>query len=229
MVKRGISRQLGVPVKQKQPITPAILRKIHVLLDLSKPSDLAFWAAVVVGFLGFLRKSSLLPGSAVLDPSKNLVRADVTEMCVDSFVLLMRHSKVIQFGEKVHAIPFVRCEEFSLCPVRSVLSHFGASPLGPRRPLFNFLVASKEVALTQESFVRRLKGLLKDAGLKAGEYSAHSLRRGGASYAFQLGLSPLQIKLRGDWSSDAYEQYIFIAAGASMSVAQSLSSRIGGF
>ena len=59
------------------------------------------------------------------------------------------------------------------------MSHFGASPLGPKRPLFNFLVASKEVALTQESFVSRLKGLLKNAGFKPGEYSAHSLRRGG--------------------------------------------------
>ena len=45
LIKKGINRQLGVPPKQKEPITLCILRKIHVLLDVSKPSDLAFWAA----------------------------------------------------------------------------------------------------------------------------------------------------------------------------------------
>jgi hypothetical protein len=213
LIKKGVNRQLGLPPKQKEPMTLSILRKIHVLLDVSKPSDLAFWAACVVGFFGFLRKSTLLPASRDFVEGKILTRADVTNMCIDSFVLIVRQSKVIQFGEKIHSIPFVRGSEFILCPVRSVMSHFGASPLGAKRPLFNFLVAGREVALTQESFVSRLKGLLKGVGLNSGEYSAHSLRRGGASYAFQLGLSPLQIKLRGDWSSDSYEQYIFIAVG----------------
>ena len=106
------------------------------------------------------------------------------------------------------------------------MSHFGASPLGPGRPLFNFKVGGREVALTQESFVSRLRKVLKLAGFKPGEYSAHSFRRGGASYAFQLGLSPLQIKLKGDWSSDAYEKYIFISAGASLAVARALSGGV---
>ena len=44
-------------------------------------------------------------------------------------------------------------------------------------------------------------------------YSAHSLRRGGASYAFLSGLNPLQIKSRGDWASATFEKYVFISSG----------------
>jgi hypothetical protein len=54
-------------------------------------------------------------------------------------------------------------------------------------------------------------------------YSAHSFRRGGASYAFELGLSPLQIKLRGDWASVAYERYVYISTGATFAVARALA------
>jgi hypothetical protein len=111
--------------------------------------------------------------------------------------------------------------------VRALLSHFGASPLAVSRPLFNYLAGGRECFMTQSMFVARLKVILSRLGVKSGDYSAHSFRRGGASYAFSLGLSPLQIKLRGDWSSDAYERYIFISTGAVMSVARSLSAGVG--
>ena len=80
--------------------------------------------------------------------------------------------------------------------------------------------------MTQVMFVARLTTLLSSLGVNASDFSAHSFRRGGASYAFSIGLSPLQIKLRGDWGSDAYERYIFISTGAVMSVAKSLSAGV---
>jgi hypothetical protein len=63
-------------------------------------------------------------------------------------------------------------------------------------------------------------------GLDTNAFSAHSLRRGGASYAFELGLSPLQIKLRGDWASDAYERYVFISTGSAHTIAKALSEGV---
>jgi hypothetical protein len=228
MVKRGVRREKGVPPNQKLPITVGILRKIYALLDLSSPFDLAFWAAALTAFFGFLRKSTLLPESATFVVSKTLLREDVNDLCLSSFVLSIRHSKVIQFGQKVLSLPYVRCSEFALCPVLSLLAHFGASPLSSGRPLFSYAVGGREVVLVQRVFVSKLRALLVKVGVDPLIYSAHSFRRGGASYAFQLGLSPLQIKLRGDWASDAYERYVYISSGATMEVARALAGGVTG-
>ena len=155
-----------------------------------------------------------------------MTRGDTTEFSFDCFVLLLRFSKVIQFGQEILSLPYFKCAAPRLCPVRAILSHFGASPLGGGRPLFNFMSNGREVSLTAPGFVVRLRKVLGVLGYSSSEFSAHSFRRGGASYAFSLGVSPLQIKLRGDWASDAYERYIFITAGSSMSVAHALSGGV---
>jgi hypothetical protein len=226
LVKKGIKREKGVAPVQKKPITLSTLRLMYEVLDLSKPADLSFWAVCLVSFFGFLRKSTVLPGADSRLNDHILLREDVLELCLESFVLRVKHSKVIQFGERIHCIPYVLTPEFCLCPVRALMAHFGASPLGLRRPLFNYMLAGRETRLDQSAFVKRLKGCLKSAGLGSFGYSAHSFRRGGASYAFEMGVSPLQIKMRGDWSSDAFEKYVFISSGATRRVAESLAEGV---
>jgi hypothetical protein len=228
LLKRGIRRENGKPPNQKAPITLDILLKLHEFIDLESPADLAFWAAALIAFFGFLRKSSLLPPTAHFDEKSTLLRSEVLDLGIESFVLLLRFSKVIQFGQKVLKLPYTMCLSPSLCPVRALLSHFGASPLGPRRPLFSFMSHGHEVVLTQQAFVSRLKGLLVKVGLDSSIFSAHSFRRGGASYAFQLDLSPLQIKLRGDWSSEAYKRYVFILTGDTHAVVRAFSTSVVG-
>jgi hypothetical protein len=156
LLKRGIKREKGVPPKQKSPITISILRRFFAVIDLDNPADLSFWAVCTLGFFGFMRKSTMLPVSAKDQVVKMLIRDDLVQLNLESFVLQIHHSKVIQFGEKVHCLPFVRCEDCALCPVRAIMSHFGASPLGASRPLFNYLLAGREVFLTQSLFVKRL-------------------------------------------------------------------------
>jgi hypothetical protein len=226
LIKKGIKREKGVAPVQKKPMTSPILRLMYGFLDLSKPAELSFWAACLISFFGFLRKSTLLPGTDTHLNDKILLCEDVLELCLDSFVLRVKHSKVIQFGEKLHCIPFVLTPEFCLCPVRALMAHFGASPLGAKRPLFNYLFAGREMRLDQAAFVVRLKSCLKSAGVGASGYSAHSFRRGGASYAFEMGVSPLQIKLRGDWASDTFEKYVFISSGATRAVAKTLAGGV---
>jgi hypothetical protein len=62
--------------------------------------------------------------------------------------------------------------------------------------LFNYLKDGVEVFYSHAAFVGRLKQGLVSAGVDHTQFSAHSLRRGGASYAYEIGLSPLQIKQR---------------------------------
>ena len=49
-----------------------------------------------------------------------------------------------------------------------------------------------------------------------------SFRRGGCSFASQLGISRLLIKLRGDWKFNAYEHYAFISDTMSIKLAKVL-------
>jgi hypothetical protein len=42
----------------------------------------------------------------------------------------------------------------------------------------------------------------------ASQFSKHNIWRGGATFAHRMSVCPLLIKLMGDWSSDAYIEYI---------------------
>jgi hypothetical protein len=97
---------------------------------------------------------------------------------VDSFVLVVRNSKTIQFGQSVLQIPFVACFDLELSPVRAVLSHLTTSRMPPDVPLFAFLAGGHTVVLTQVDFVTKLRVGLTRIGLNAINFSGHNLRRG---------------------------------------------------
>jgi hypothetical protein len=227
LLKKGICRLKGSPPKQKLPVTLCILEKIYGVLNLKSPRDLAFWATTLVGFFGFFRKSTLLPskgGNLVV--GKFIARSDVTKFTLESFNIVVRHSKVIQFGQRVQNVPFVRVAKGLLCPVKAMLTHLGASPLLRESPVFNYVMDGSEVALTQEAYVIMLRKALELSGENPLEYSAHSLRRGGASYAFQVGLSHIQIKERGDWSSSCFEKYIHVGVDSLLKTAHVLAGGV---
>jgi len=99
----GLRRILGDAREQKLPITPDILRRICPLL--SADVDSGFWAAILIGFYTFSRKSNLVPKSAQdYDFSKNLSRSD---FFIRSWglVIFVRWSKTIQFKQRRLLIP----------------------------------------------------------------------------------------------------------------------------
>ena len=59
---KGIRRALGSACKPKLPITVPLLRQMYHKLDFSLPRDVVFWAACLIAFFSFLRKSHLFPG-----------------------------------------------------------------------------------------------------------------------------------------------------------------------
>ena len=225
MVRRGIARQLGVPPAQKLPITLEILQKMYDLVDLSLSHNKAFWAACLVVFFGLLRKSSLLPKSALVDFSQTLLRSDVIMMCQDSCIIQVRKSKTIQFGQRVLELPFSTCSNVALCPVITLLDHLTCSKLKPNMPLFSYVLEGSVYHITHTSFVEKLRGYLLRLGYPAKDYSGHSLRRGGCSLCYSAGMSTIDIKLRGDWKSLAFERYIFVSKEKKNSSAKLLSER----
>ena len=221
-MQKGIARLLGKPPRQKLPIT------VHILLDLHRTLtnshiDLAFWAACLIAFLGFFRKASLIPSADMLSAKKFIARSDVKHLTLSAFSVDVRHSKTNQFGLKVLNLPFVACPDARLCPVRALIAHLGSSCLPQDRPLFNFVENTKEVVFTHAIFVKKLKTLLKVTGHPSSEISSHSFRRGGATLAYSVGLSTTEIKLRGDWRSNAYERYLCVSPESVLASARALS------
>ena len=183
MIKRGVSRVKGVPPKQKMPITLEILRDFFVHLDhVFSPFDKSFWAACLVAFYGFFRKSTILPVSATSPPG--ICRLDVINFSFSSFEIVVKHSKTIQFGQRTHTLPFAACADPRLCPVRALWSHLSTSPTPSSHHLFAYRAHGRIHLLTHSVFVKKLKELIVVSGRSPSEYSAHSFRRGGVLLRF---------------------------------------------
>ena len=213
-ILKGVCRLKGDASLQKLPITLDILKHVFLVLDLHSSFDPAFWAACLVGFFSFFRKSNLLiPSHLLFDPGQNLCANDV-QFTDEGVILTVRWSKVIQFKERVLHIPLPKIPNSPFCPstalLQLTLENFPCSRSGP---LFRYSwLGASNVPLTQCQFTGKLQACSGAIGLDASKYSGHSLRRGGASFALQCGLPVDLIKTQGDWKSNACEHYLQPAA-----------------
>lgn len=221
-LRKGIARHLGSPPQQKLPITSEIMLGIYHKLCMYIPDDVAFWAACIVGFLGFLRKSTLLPVSGTNPGDSCVLIYDLDTSNDSCYILSIRKSKTIQFGQRVLTLPFAQQQDSPLCPVEALRNLLYVAPFNHKLPLFSYRKGGRVFSWTHSKFITKLRSLLQELGYDPYLYSGHSFRRGGASLGFALGLSILDIKNRGDWRSAAVEKYIFIEEAHSIQVAKAL-------
>ena len=207
-LKKGIARKLGTPPKQMQPLTCQMLMVVYSHLSMLQPKDVTFWAACCIGFLGFLRKITLLPVSSSNPGDACILFGDVQMVGCQQFIIHVRRTKTIQCRERVLSLPFVQCKGSPLCPVTALRNLLHVSPKDKKLPLFSYRVRGVTSWLTHETFTSRLRDLLKMSGYEPGVYSCHSFRRGGATLAFKIGMTMDEIKRRGDWRSNAVYEYI---------------------
>ena len=223
-ILKGLKRLKGDSTRQKLPITCHILQGILRVLDLSCPFDITFWAACLVGFFSFFRKSNLLiPSTEKFDPQKHLCRADV-QFHPSGVILLVRWSKTIQFRQRTVQIPLPHIAKSPFCPSSALLICFRMVPTAVgHSPLFCYPSPTGVKPITHAAFTSYLRQCLKKLGIDPSLYSGHSFRRGGTSFALQCGLPADLIKLQGDWSSNAYQRYI----DPSLSLRQQVASTLG--
>jgi len=209
LVLTSLSRHSAHVSQQKLPITPSILLRLRSLLDLRRPLHATLWAAFCVGFFTLLRKSNLVPPSGTaFSPDKHLARESI-QLTADGLMVHVKWSKTRQFRQRVLQLPVSAIPGHPLCPRQAVLNMLHLLPAKDSSPAF--LVPASGgglVSLTHATFVSHLKTLLEAAGLPSAQYSGHSFRRGGATFAWRCGADSNTIKLLGDWSSDAYEVYL---------------------
>jgi len=155
------------------------------------------------------RLSNILPASATrFDPSRDLCHRNI--QCVDSYIVVIFYwSKTIQCRERRLGIPLVPISGSPLCPVSAFHKMIDLVPTSSTSPAFCHHHRSQLVPLTKSIFLRTFRELLVRANVPAAAcYRKHSFRRGGATYAFRLGVPGELIQCMGDWKSDAYKRYL---------------------
>ena len=225
----GFRRSNSHPSHQKLPITPVILLRIFSNLNMSCSFDASFWAICLVAFSGMFRKSHLLPMStSAFDATKQLTKDDF-QFFTWGAQLTIRWSKTIQFRERVVRILLPLIPYSPLCPVTACSRAFRFTyQSSGSSQAFNWLhpTTLSIQTFTYHSFSTKLRGLIAELGLQAGDYTSHSFRREGASFAYQAGVPIELIKVLGDWKSNAVLLYLTITLTIRLQSVNILSKHI---
>ncbi len=202
---RGLRKQMMRPVKQALPITPELLLQMSKFVSPADDEQLVAWTAILLGFHLFLRKSNLVPDSAQsFNPARQFTRAHV-QLHAKVALLTITWSKTIQFQQRHLQVPIVTGAHYMTCPLSWLHTMVSQIPAPPSAPLFSLRSGR---ALTYARLTHWLKFWVSQTGISSHGFSSHSLRQGGATWAFRAGIPDLMIKTLGDWASDAYLRYL---------------------
>lgn len=210
---RGARRVKGVgPKRQKLPITPEILAKIRMALDPSSVDDLTLWTACLVAFFGFLRKSNYAADTEAGAADAHILRrCDVARRPGSRrYWLSLCVTKTIQQWERTLHLVLPDIPGHLLDPTLALDLYLAQTAL---RPPGEFLFGRVDGArgwrpMTSRWFMGRVSQLLSTAGVPSPHlYGTHSFRRGGATFALRAGMSPVLIKVLGDWRSECFYDY----------------------
>ena len=196
----GIRRLKGQEVKQAVPILPQELIRLFSVMYPTR-GHTAVRAAMLLCFRALLRKAH------VTNSDSALRRSDVV-FHPWGMLVSVRKSKTNQFRERVHRIPVASVSNKALCAVFWVKRHLEQCPAPLDAQLFRIPCRGHSVPLPYGYYLAVLKAICGAAGLPPGEFSSHSLRRGGATFLRLCGAGIEEIKERGDWRSECVRQYL---------------------
>lgn len=208
-ILKAIKFELAHPVKQAKPMTPQILRDIYNHVNLQSIQDIVCYTAILLGFYMFLRKSNLVPDTKEsFNGKEQLVRSDIR--WGRSLVLVnIRWSKTLQYQQRSLMLPLIPSRDRRICPVFWLGLMLTKVKAAPEDPLFALPQGRKGLLpLTYDRLGARLKELVEATGRSSEGYTLHGLRRGGTSHALESGLVGEDLRIMGDWATDAYMAYI---------------------
>ena len=202
---RGISRlHPHVPTRAK-PITPQILLDFLHHMD-SSSLHCAVWSCSLILFYTMARLGSILP-SSLSTPRREFLTKDRINFCEEGLLVTLLHTKTIQFGRRRLHIPLLKVKSL-LCPVQAYARAATFFQEFTHVPAFVFMDKGKVKWLTTSIFVQTFRSIIAGAGYTASDFTGHSFRRGGATWAFQCGMPGELIQICGDWVSDSYRRYL---------------------
>ena len=213
MFIQGLKRVMQHAVKQAAPITPKLLNRMSKVVNYLDQMEMVSWVGTLLGFYMFLRKSNLMPDTMeTFNSEQQFRRADINLLGLDRAMMCeIRWSKTIQFKQKILRLPVLPAKNKAICPVFWTHFMLGAIPAEPQDPVLMLKLKDQKVALSANQLIYRIRKWLLLLGEDPSLYSLHSLRRGGAMFAYQSNMEGEMIKLLGDWASDCYKRYVDIS------------------
>ena len=222
---RGLARlHPHVPVRAK-PITPDILLMFHQQMNHHSSLHCSVWGCCLFLFYTMARLGSVLPASNKT-PAHAFLSRDRVNFCEEGLIVTFLHTKTLQFGRRRLHIPLLKINSI-LCPVaayQQALSHFTLPH--QHGPAFVFMEDGKTKCLTKSLFITTFRTLIAKAGQKSSEFTGHSFRRGGASWAFKSGVPGELIQICGDWASDSYKIYLEFSTQNKLELAALLTKKL---
>jgi integrase len=171
----------------RDPIGPDILTGLAAyVVQASLPELVVTFSMISMMYYGFLRFSE----------AANLQYREIVED-EDGMTLTIRQSKTDAFGKG--AICFIQKSDTPYCAchwfrqAREVMSDVSAS--------------ARVFPISLQKFNQDLRSLLTAAGFDEGNYSSHSMRRGGAQQAARMQVEDNVIQRHGRWKSTAFLIY----------------------
>lgn len=177
----SVRKTLGNTPFAKLPLEPYMLLAIKQKLNPAVSKDVAFWAATLLGFFGFLRKGNLVPPSATrFDPRRHLSRSNIVR-APHGLDLYLQLTKTLQNRDSSLHITISAISHI-LDPVTAYDFLLHTVPAPATSPAFVYYAPSGAlVTLTHSTYVSQLKSVLRSIGVNPNLYSGHSLRRGGCT------------------------------------------------
>lgn len=200
---QGVKRVLGTAQVGAELVTPDMLLTIKKHLNLYNLLDLSVWCACLIGFFGLLRPGNFL----VRDKSVPILRIGQVESCKNNFHITFNYTKTIQFREKELNIILPNIPGHPLCPASALYRLLSLHVLLGSDGQTPLLCQNIVKPLNYNNFILLVNQILAKAGYQL-KLTGHSFRRGGATWAFQVGLPGEIIQDLGMWKSNAYLRYI---------------------
>ena len=219
---KGLKKLTAHVSHQATPITPHILKRIYEVLDVGDPVHMVFWGLFLFMFFLFARKSQFIPSALSMCELSKLVRRCDIVPSNDGLIVVFRWTKTRQCGGKPLLIPLLPVPGSCLCPVKAYADMVQAVPASSKAPAFMLPTSNSLTPVLYSLFHKVLRRILTVIGEDAAQFSSHSFRRGGATFAFSLGVRGELIQSQGDWASEAYKLYIQLDYDQRVSVARSM-------
>lgn len=200
---KGCDRERPV-LDTRLPFTLPQVHQVLVFWAASEPQQFFLFSAVtLLAFYGFFRISELCASNRRQSHTMLCVSdVSVTTSGLEISVSRFKHNRT----QRPHLLHIHRLSDDTgsgFCPVRALEAYLKIRPSGLPGPLFYH----DGFPLTQSVMSQALRSAVQRLGF-SGRYTFHSLRIGGASWAFDQGWDEARIQRMGRWSSAAFKKYI---------------------
>ena len=207
----------------REPVSPELLKTAMARYYLMQSPE-ATRLALILMFMGFLRQSSVAPQSVnAYDPTRHLSSEDVT-LIQAGISLNIKWTKTLQASADATHIVLPPTEDRSVCPVNAYREYQALSSSTPQKGAP--LLTHKDGNTLTVPFIRRQWSyLLRQVGADPAHYSLHSLRKGAATFTYNVARADLNDVMNyGTWRSQAVRAYIKPSQGPTNTVYQALQS-----